>query len=151
MDQRRALLSSTGGAGIGVENLTCEMAAAVTLWVEREVQPLAQEMFGQRVTEPRRLRNLRLPQHHRQSDLEGHAQPARLRQRALDISRLHIRRRAADLCSGGIGRRKALKANFCTRPTGAPAAGFAWRSAPTSTTPTKNHFHFDRGLMWSCK
>ena len=42
--------SSTGGARIGVENLTCEMAAAVTLWVEYEVQPLAQEMFGQRVT-----------------------------------------------------------------------------------------------------
>ncbi len=42
--------STTGGAKIGVEPLTCEMAAAVTLWVEHEVQPLAMEMFGKRVT-----------------------------------------------------------------------------------------------------
>ncbi len=41
--------STTGGAKIGVEKLSCEMAAAVTLWMEHEVQPLALEVFGKRV------------------------------------------------------------------------------------------------------
>jgi len=42
-------LASAGGAAIGAEPLTCEMAAALTLWMAHEVQPLAVRMFGQRV------------------------------------------------------------------------------------------------------
>lgn len=39
-----------GGAEIGLEQLTCEAAAALALWVEQDVQPLAVSMFGSRVT-----------------------------------------------------------------------------------------------------
>ena len=39
-------LSGVGGAEIGVEQLTCEAAAALALWVEHEVQPLALSTFG---------------------------------------------------------------------------------------------------------
>ncbi len=38
-----------GGAELGLEQLTCEAAAALALWVEQEVQPLAVSMFGSRV------------------------------------------------------------------------------------------------------
>ena len=41
--------STVGGARIGVSPLTCEMAAALALWIEQDVQPLAQELFGQSV------------------------------------------------------------------------------------------------------
>jgi len=40
---------SAGGAEVGADKLTCEMAAALALWIEYEVQPLAQKMFGARV------------------------------------------------------------------------------------------------------
>ncbi len=43
-------IAEVGGAQIGLEQLTCESAAALALWVEYDVQPLAMEMFGSRVT-----------------------------------------------------------------------------------------------------
>ena len=38
-----------GGAELGLEQLTCEASAALALWVEQDVQPLAVSMFGSRV------------------------------------------------------------------------------------------------------
>lgn len=42
-------VSSVGGADIGLDPLTCEASVALALWLEYQVQPLAQEMFGSRV------------------------------------------------------------------------------------------------------
>jgi hypothetical protein len=42
-------ISAVGGAELGAEPLTCEAAAALALWVEYEVQPLAVATFGSRV------------------------------------------------------------------------------------------------------
>jgi hypothetical protein len=42
-------LSAVGGAELGAEQLTCEAAAALALWVEYEVQPLALGAFGSRI------------------------------------------------------------------------------------------------------
>jgi len=42
-------LTAVGGAALGVDKLTCEEAAALTLWMEYEVQPLAQAAFASRV------------------------------------------------------------------------------------------------------
>lgn len=43
-------LASAGGARIALDRLSCEAAAAVALWIEHEVQPLAEAAFGARVT-----------------------------------------------------------------------------------------------------
>jgi len=43
-------VGEVGGAEIGLEQLTCEASAALALWVEQELQPLALTMFGSRVT-----------------------------------------------------------------------------------------------------
>ena len=42
-------IAAVGGAQIGLEQLTCEAATALALWMEHGVQPLAIEMFGSRV------------------------------------------------------------------------------------------------------
>ncbi len=42
-------ISAVGGAELGASQLTCEAAAALALWVEYEVQPLALAAFGSRV------------------------------------------------------------------------------------------------------
>jgi len=42
-------VAEVGGAQIGLEQLTCEAATALALWVEHDVQPLAVRMFGSRV------------------------------------------------------------------------------------------------------
>ncbi len=42
-------IAQVGGADIGLEQLTCEAATALALWMEYGVQPLAMQMFGSRV------------------------------------------------------------------------------------------------------
>jgi hypothetical protein len=42
-------LVSAGGVRAGFDKITCEAAVALALWLEHEVQPLAQEILGQRV------------------------------------------------------------------------------------------------------
>lgn len=43
-------LVAAGGVRAGFDKLTCEAAVALALWLEHEVQPLAKEILGQRVT-----------------------------------------------------------------------------------------------------
>jgi hypothetical protein len=43
-------VAKVAGADIGLAQLTCETTAALALWMEHEVQPLAMEMFGSRVS-----------------------------------------------------------------------------------------------------
>jgi len=43
-------VEKVGGAELGLAQLTCEAAAALALWVEYEVQPVALAAFGARVT-----------------------------------------------------------------------------------------------------
>src|SRR5262245_27854047 len=42
-------LVAAGGARASFDKVTCEMAVALALWLEHEVQPLALELLGQRV------------------------------------------------------------------------------------------------------
>ena len=48
-------LTSAGGVHAAFDRLTCETAVALALWLEHEVQPLAAEVFGQRVAAVRSL------------------------------------------------------------------------------------------------
>jgi len=43
-------LVSAGGVRASFDKLTCESAVALALWLEHDVQPLAQEILGQRVS-----------------------------------------------------------------------------------------------------
>ena len=43
-------MSRGGGVHASFDKITCQSAAALALWLEHDVQPLAQEMLGQRVT-----------------------------------------------------------------------------------------------------
>jgi hypothetical protein len=42
-------LVAAGGVHASFDKITCETAVALALWLEHEVQPLAMELFGQRV------------------------------------------------------------------------------------------------------
>ena len=43
-------MSQAGGVRAGFDKLTCEAAAALTLWLEHDLQQVSQEILGQRVT-----------------------------------------------------------------------------------------------------
>jgi hypothetical protein len=141
--------STTGGAKIGVENLTCEMAAAMTLWMEYDVQPLAQEMFGQPVTGlgdfgTYDCRNI-IGNPIWKGTRSQHASA-----NALDISSFTF----AD------GRQISVLKDW---PKNTPEGRFLHEAhsracryfrvalGPNFNEAHKNHFHFDRGLMWTCR
>src|SRR5690606_7793091 len=43
-------ISKAGGASLSVGTVSCEVAAGIAMWMAHEVQPLAVEIFGARVT-----------------------------------------------------------------------------------------------------
>jgi hypothetical protein len=141
--------SSTGGARIGVENLTCEMAAAVTLWVEYEVQPLAKEMFGQRVTSLGDFGTYDC------RNIVGNPIWKGMRSQhaaanALDISGFTF----ADGRQISVLRdwsKNTPEARFLHEAHRRACRYFRVALGPNFNDAHKNHFHFDRGLMWSCK
>lgn len=47
--QTAVRVTAAGGARLNAEAITCEVAAALTLWIEHSVQPLALEQLGSRV------------------------------------------------------------------------------------------------------
>jgi hypothetical protein len=143
--------STTGGAKIGVNPLTCEMAAAVTLWVEHEVQPLAMEMFGKRVVALGDMgtydcRNIVGSRNPFLKDMRSEHAKAN----ALDISgftledgrNINVLRDWSD---------KGPEGRFLHEAHRRACRYFRVTLGPEANEAHKNHFHFDRGLLWTCK
>jgi hypothetical protein len=141
--------STTGGAKIGVEPLTCEMAAAVTLWVEHEVQPLAMEMFGKRVASLGDMgtydcRNI-VGNPFWKGVRSQHATA-----NALDISGFTLE----DGRSINVLRDwndKGQEGKFLHEAHRRACRYFRVTLGPEFNEAHKNHFHLDRGLLWTCK
>jgi hypothetical protein len=141
--------SSTGGAKIGVEKLTCEMAAAVTLWVEHEVQPLALETFGKRVTSLGDMgtydcRNI-VGNPFWKGVRSQHATA-----NALDISGFTFEdgRQISVLRNWND---KGPEGKFLHEAHRRACRYFRVTLGPDFNEAHKNHFHFDRGILWTCK
>ena len=125
------------------------MAVAAALWVKYEVQPLAQEIFGKRVTKMRDMgtyacRNII------GNKIWGDMRSQHATANAWDIagftladgryiSVLHDWR--------GKGRRGALPA----RGARARCRYFRVALSPEFNSSHHDHIHFDRGAMWRCK
>jgi len=139
----------TGGAKIGVNPLTCEMAAALTLWVAHEVQPLAREMFGQEVV---RLGDMGT---YDCRNIVGNPFWKGVRSQhaaanAIDISGFTLADgRAISVLRdwNGNGRDSAFLREVHRRA----CRYFRVALGPDFNPAHANHFHFDRGLMWTCR
>jgi hypothetical protein len=141
--------TQTGGARIGVEPLTCEMAAALTLWVEQEVQPLAREMFGQEVVSLGDMgtydcRNI-VGNPFWKGVRSQHASA-----NAIDISGFTFADgRQISVLRDWKGRGE--EARFLHEAHRRACRYFRVALGPNFNAAHANHFHFDRGLMWTCK
>lgn len=139
----------TGGAQIGVEPLTCEMAAALTLWVEHEVQPLAKEMFGQQVV---RLGDMGT---YDCRNIVGNPFWKGVRSQhaaanAIDISGFTFADgRSISVLKDWKG--KGKEAEFLHEAHRRSCRYFRVALGPEFNAAHANHFHFDRGLMWTCR
>lgn len=142
-------LNSAGGAALPVGTVTCEMAAALALWVEHDVQPLAQELLGSRVT--------------RIAHMGGYACRNIIGSKALRSFRSqHATANAIDISGFDLadGRRIRLARDWKGEDAESQFLKAVHRSAcryfrialsPNFNAAHHDHFHFDRGPFIRCR
>jgi hypothetical protein len=130
------------------DKVTCEAAVALALWFEHDVQPVAQEMFGQRVASIQSFGSYSC------RNIIGNSQWKNWRSEhatanAVDVGAFNLvdgRRISVAQHWKGDG----VEARFLRAVRRAPAAISAWRSAPTTRGPPRP-FPPRRGMLARCK
>lgn len=147
--QNAVRFSQAGGAKIGAEKLTCEMAAAMALWIEHEVQPLALTTFGARVASIGDMgiydcRNIV------GNPLMKNIRSQHATANAIDISGFTLEggKQISVLRDWpGNGKEAAFLKDVHRRA----CRYFRVALGPDYNAAHKNHFHFDRGAFSRCK
>jgi len=142
-------VSRLAGARIGINRVSCEVAAGLALWVAHEVQPLATKIFGHKVAAVRNFgtyscRNMigsRIWRNRRSEHATANA---------IDISGFTL----ADGTTISVrrdwnGTRK--KAQFLRAVHQRACRYFRVSLSPDFNKAHHDHFHFDRGFLWTCR
>ena len=137
-----------GGAKFSAGQLSCQAAAALALWVQYEVQPAAERIFGQRVASMQNFgtyscRNI-IGSRFWKNRRSEHATA-----NAIDIARFRL----AD--GTGISvlkdwKGKDKKAEFLRAVNRGGCRFFRVTLGPEFNRAHRDHFHFDRGQLYSC-
>lgn len=142
-------MNSAGGASIGVGRVTCQAAAAFALWVQYVVQPEAQRYFGKRVVGISSLgtyscRNI-VGNSFWQDRRSEHATA-----NAIDVAGFRLA--GGDRISVLKHWRGSSKKAAFLRAVHSGACGYFRVSlSPEFNAAHKDHFHFDRGALWTCR
>jgi hypothetical protein len=142
-------LAAAGGARASFDKITCEMAVALALWMEHEVQPLALEHLGERVT------SLLSRGSYACRNIVGNAVWRHVRSQ-------HAYANAADIA--GFTLADGRQIDILTHWSGETPEGRFLRQAharacryfraalgPAYNAAHRNHFHLDRGPFSSCR
>lgn len=138
-----------GRARLPAERLTCEMAAALALWLTHDVQPAATAILGQRVASVSQIgtyscRNII------GSNLWKGVRSQHATANAIDISGFTLEDgRQISLLKGWDG--APDEARFLRDVHQSACRYFRVALGPDFNSAHKDHFHFDRGPMWTCK
>lgn len=142
-------MSTAGGVRAGFDKLTCEAAAALALWLEHDLQRVAQEHFGQRVTAVQSFgtfscRNI-IGNPIWKAWRSQHATA-----NAVDIGGFTL----ADgrrISVRGQWRGDGVEARFLRAAHGSACRYFRVVLGPDFNAAHHDHFHFDRGPLMRCK
>ncbi len=142
-------LSAAGGARLPVDKITCEMTAAMALWITHEVQPAARAIFGEPVASVRHrggyaCRNIRGNSAH------AHIKSEHARANALDIGAFVLAsgRQVAVLKSWG---RDEAEGQFLAQVHRGACRYFRVAIGPAYNAAHRDHFHYDRGPYAACR
>jgi hypothetical protein len=142
-------LSTVGGAELGAAQLTCEAAAALALWVEYEVQPLALAAFGARVTGLQDMGTYSC------RNIIGNERWARMRSQhalanAVDIGGFRLEDgRQISVAKNWKGHDR--EARFLQAVHERACRYFRVAIGPDYNPAHWNHFHLDRGVFTRCR
>jgi hypothetical protein len=142
-------ITQLGGTNIGIDAVSCEVAAALALWVTHEVQPLARQIFGSEVASITNFgtyscRNVIGSRFWRNRRSE-HAMA-----NAIDISGFRLKNGTfISVRSDWKGDQK--KSQFLRAVHQRGCRYFRVSLSPDFNRAHHDHFHFDRGFLWTCR
>lgn len=142
-------ISSVAGTRLPIDALSCETAAALTLWMEHEVQPAARELLGARVVSLQHMggyscRNII------GSKYWGSFRSQHALANAIDIAGFTLDN-GTRVSVLGHWKGGGAEARFLRRVRDAACDVFRVVLSPDFNAAHKDHLHFDRGPLWSCK
>jgi hypothetical protein len=142
-------IGKVGGAELGASQLTCEAAAALALWVEHEVQPVALDVFGARVV---RLQDMGT---YSCRNIIGNKKWTGMRSQhalanAVDIGGFTLDN-GETISVARDWKGKDRKARFLREVHDRACRYFRVTLSPDFNAAHWNHFHLDRGVLVSCK
>jgi hypothetical protein len=142
-------MSSAGGAEVGAARITCEMAAALALWITYEVQPRALSAFGARVVSVGDMGTYAC------RNILGSKTFANMRSQ-------HALANAVDIADFRLENGKVIsvarnwksrdrEARFLHEVHERACGYFRVALGPDYNSAHHDHFHFDRGVFTRCK
>ena len=142
-------VQSVAGAEIGLSQLTCETAAALALWMEHEVQPLAQRMFGSRVAWMQDMGTYSC------RNIIGNKRWMNTRSQhsyanAVDIGAFRLENGTRMSITRDY-RANSREGRFLRAIHERACPYFRVALGPEFNAAHHDHFHFDRGIFSSCK
>lgn len=142
-------LASVGGVKLGVDKISCELTAALTLWIAHEVQPHAIAILGEPVASIEHLggyacRNIR------GSPAFSTWRSEHASANALDISAFVLAKgRRVSVLKHWAG--ETPEARFLRAIHVRACRYFRVAIGPDYNTAHRDHFHYDRGSFSSCR
>lgn len=142
-------ITGAGGTKLGADKLSCEASAALALWLTHAIQPLAEQSFGARVTSVQTMGTYSC------RNIVGNALWE-------DFRSEHATANAIDIAGFTLADGRQISVLRHWNGAG-PESAFlreAHRRAcryfrvtlgPEFNASHKDHFHFDRGMLWSCE
>ena len=142
-------VSQAGGASIPIRYISCETAAGLNLWILDAVQPLAQKMFSQSISSVTNFGTYDC------RNIIGNPMWRGVRSQhatanAIDISAFKL----SDGTSISVLRHwndKGPKGRFLRQIHRKSCRYFRVSLGPNFNPSHRDHFHFDRGPLWTCK
>ena len=142
-------VTRVGGAYLSASPLTCQVAAALAIWMEQDVQPLAKQFFGSRISHVKTFGTYSC------RNIVGNPIWKDLRSQ-------HAKANAIDIAGFRLANGKNIsvlrdwsrggsKAKFLRAVHSRACQYFRVALSPNFNAAHKDHFHFDRGSFWSCK
>jgi hypothetical protein len=142
-------VTKSGGASLGAEPLTCQTAAALAMWMAHDVQPLAEKIFGQRVASVRQMGTYSC------RDIIGNPlwkgrRSEHATANAIDIAGFTL----ADGRQISVSRHwsgQGSESQFLKAVHQSSCRYFRVSLGPDFNEAHHDHFHLDRGILWTCR
>jgi hypothetical protein len=142
-------MSSAGGVRAGFDKVTCEAASALALWLAHDLQQVAQDILGQRVTAVqsygsyscRNIIGAKFWKNRRSEHASANA---------IDIGGFTLAN-GRQISVRGQWRGNGPEARFLRAAHASACRYFRVVLGPDYNAEHHDHFHFDRGIGWMCR